>query len=572
MRRLTLLSLGLLITGCNAIFGITEGSLGSGGGAQGGGAQGGAAPGGGAQGGGAQGGGGGATCMDGDSCYSGDAADLKPGAACREGTLQGCDSSPVCAGEVLPGMEDFVAPGDEDCDGRARGAFGFVVELEGSLGDVRIHGSQEGALFMTGVPFSDTDLNGAGAPELQPIDGAPFLANFNADGVYKWSYVFSDPSGAAGTEEVPILAVPGPSGREYVFIAPKPGTTKLGSLDIPTNSIVLLQFDAGGIPLVAASFPYDAPDGFPPQLHDAVALPNGGFALAGDLPGNVAISLNNGDALDNSKVQSDAFVIVLTPTLTSDFARIYGDSVGDKIQTAERIAVGDDGSIYLAGRFQNFVQAGALGAQGANIQSGGYVLKLDPSHQETWFAYATNAFTPLDLETTTDGVAVYGTHVGPAQLHPGSGVPNPSGGPGPNNISGLVWKLRDTGLHDFNDSFDLPDDPNVVFAGALARTAPTELLFATAVRGTLSVGGQSFASNGADDPIFAKLKADGSPEYLRQLKAPGSFQANVAVARDPSTGRVWITNQNGGSLDFGSGPAQPDNPSGLETLLTQLEP
>lgn len=561
------LVLCLGLAGCNLIFGIEEGELSAPTGASGGGGTGGIAGGpesggGGAGAGGAAGGGGtggSSSCEDGTACYTGDPSNLVPGALCKQGMWANCATTPVCNGEVLPASEDFAAPGDEDCDGKARGDFVFARELDASLSNLRLTSGANGAVFMAGTSSHDAfDLGGIILPEAS--NEPPFIVKFDATGTPVWQFVLSEFDGAT-MQSVPLRVLPKPDGGALGFFATERGKLVIGSqseITLPSPGLAVVSFSSTGQVSLETVFPYSNAVGTVPRLSDVVAMPDGTIVLGGYI-GTTGIVLPVVGTVPATVASTNAFLIGLNADLTPAWFKTYGDQgAGNAEQGINRLAVSSDGSLYASG-FNN----GNMSLLTTINSTSGFVVKLQNS-TEQWVASGVGT---SDLLASPMGVLLAGYHAG-VGIQPGMGIQTQLQGPD----GGVVWRLREGGLNDWTQEYRLPAGPSYRYRASVASAGIGGSVFGASVQGSLEFGGDTFNSQGPSDPILFKLEGDGSVEYSKHIEASGGFQDEVILTADPASGRIWTLISNGGTVNLGFGAMQPDNIAGFEYILAQFEP
>ncbi len=567
------LVLCLGLASCNLIFGIEEGELSATSGAPGGGGTGGTAGGlqnggGGAGAGGAAGGGGtgGSSCEDGTACYTGDPANLVPGALCKQGTWGNCATTPTCVGEVLPASEDFATPGDEDCDGKARGDFVFVRELDSGMASTALYPAPGGGVVLVSTSVF-LNLDDEPGDEIgQNNDASPFIARYDTAGALMWAYHMNDPKDSATEEKVIRVVVE--EDRVLAFFAPNPGSLpgatfgNGGELSIVGNGLVVVSVDNTGSAAIEKYIPATINQfGEPPNVLAAVRLANGQYLFGGLLAQGMSISLEGNTLSSGSASSGDAFLIALNPDLSPAWGRLYTEPAGfpGGQQLIDGLAT-DGGNAYVGGSsVSTQMLAGALGT----VSGGNWLLQLDSAGTETWIA---RGHSSPALLASNSGLVSCGYHAGPS-VTPGQGVAvNLSSATG-----GLIWGLRPNGLHDWAQEYQLPGLMPFQYQCSLARGNADGVLGALSFRGTADLASTPLNSQGFSDVALFSLTDTGAVDYVRQLPLPGA-QDNVAIARDLQTGRLWTIFDNDSTIDLGLGPIQPDNPLGRCSVLAQFEP
>jgi hypothetical protein len=573
LRRSSALFLCAGLFGCDLIFGIEEGELSAPTGASGGGGTGGTAGGQESGGGGAGAGGAGAggvggdggsggssSCEDGTACYTGDPSNLVPGALCKQGMWANCATTPTCVGEVLPASEDFAAPGDEDCDGKARGDFVFARELDGNVFNVQLTPGSSGSVFFTGNSNNQTfDLGGIELPGAN--NAPPFIVKFDASGTPVWQFVLSEFDGAT-MESVPLRVLPKPDGGALGFFATERGKLVIGSqseITLPSPGLAVVSFSPSGQVSLETVFPYSSAAGTVPRLSDVVAMPDGKIVLGGYI-GTTGIVLPVVGTVPPAVASRNAFLIGLNEDLTPAWFKTYGDQgAGNAEQGINRLAVSPDGSLYAAGS-----NSGNMFLVSNIPSTSGFVVKLQNS-TEQWVAHGVGT---SDLLATPTGVLLAGYHAG-VGIQPGMGIQTQLQGPD----GGVVWRLREGGLNDWTREYRLPPGSLAFrYRGSLASAGIGGSVFGATVQGSLQLEGETFNSQGPNDPILFKLGDDGSIEYSKHIEASGGFQDELILTPDLASGRVWTLISNGGTVDLGFGAMQPDNNTGFEYILASFEP
>lgn len=549
---------GLVLVSCNAIFGIEPGepipAAGGGGGGISVGGAGAAGEGAGA------GGSGGASCVDGEPCYSGDPRTLVPTSNCRQGTWQSCETAPTCGGEILPSAEDFAVAGDENCDGLPRGELELGLQIDARV-QVSCSVTPDGGLLIAGSAYSISDLDGSPPPELPFLDGTAFVAKFDAAGGFLWHYAFSDPTRNELTSEIPIVLVPDDQGGAVVFLVPRQGASVVGDLVLQGDGIQIVNLSPTGEATLVGYVPVAS--GTNPVITDVVRTADGGYVAVGTFAQST-LDLSPIGPLGNPDTDPDAVVIKFSSTFIVEAAKRYGGASGIVQSGLAAASRGDE--LYVAGISSGTLSAGGLG----NICFGTdctWLLRLnDVDLVELWAAEARGRAALVDVSASADGVASLSRLNGDTTLRPAVGADvDISSAQG----TTLAWQLGVNGAHQWSFQFSQGSAPADDRA-ALHGTPTGPLVFAT-FGGTSSVGNETINADAPSDVAFVKVDANGGLEYVKHFPGVGA-QRSMALSAVQDD-RSWALFSNGGTVDIGFGEFADDNGSSEpQLILTKLVP
>ncbi len=553
--RITAAFLGLVLASCNAIFGIEPGELVLGGGGAGGSTQGGAGAGGGGS---SAGGEGGTACVDGEPCYSGNPATLVEGSNCRQGTWQSCDAAPSCTGEVLPSAEDFAAPGDENCDGLARGELQLGRQLDARV-TIGCGVASDGGLLIAGSANSVSDLDGAAPPELPFGDGTVFLAKLDSDGGYAWHYAFTDPAGNELTSEIPIVFTPDEEGGAVVFLVPKQGASVIGDLVLPGDGIQVVSVSAIGEATLVGHV--QVASGTNPLISDVVRTADGGYVVVGTFAQST-LDLGPMGSFTNPDPDPDALVLKFSNTFEVEAAKRYGGAPGIVQSSVAASSSGDQ--LYVAGVSSGAFTAGGLGSVCFGTDCT-WLLRLNTSLVEIWAAEARGPASLVDIAASADGVVTLSKLTGDTSLRPAVGADvSLSSAEG----TSLVWQLGADGAHRWSFQFSQGSAP--ADDRAAIQDTPTGPVLLATFGGTSSVGNEVIATDGSLDVAFIKLGTEGGLEYTKHFAGTdGQSSMALGAAQDDHS---WALFSNRGTVDLGFGSFVSDPSEEARLVLTKLVP
>jgi hypothetical protein len=454
----------------------------------------------------------------------------------------------VCAGEVVPQMEDCASGTDADCDGAVHPCMCGATQWAERFGDDQYQAGVEVAVD----PSGDALLLGAfagtldfGGSTLASPSLAMFIAKLDPAGHYLWSRGFTNAEGYS-------LAVDGGGG--VLVTGRLNGPVDFGGGTLPdAGGTFVAKFDAAANHVWSRSFPSTRSMAI---AVDAAgnAIVTGWFQGSVDFGGGIVAS--NG-ALCTSPPCVSVFAVKLDAGGAHVWSHGYVGSDDFASPEGQGVAVDAAGNVVLSGTF-----IGALGFGGATFATnwksaacasvagcaGLFLVKLDPAGNHVW----------------SQGFGLVDTHVGSVKAHglafDGAGKilltgtfngAVSFGGPtftstGETRV--FLAKLDGSGAHAW--SHDVTGNLHGDLAG-VAMDSAGGFVLAGQFSGAVDLGGGVLTSAGKSDAFVARFDATGA--HLCSMRfGDGEDQAAQGVALD-SMGNMVLTGDMFGSTDFGSG-------------------
>ena len=514
----------VLLTGCDAIWGLKRAELYTSDGGTGGGS----------------GGGGAIPCTPGQvvTCYSGPSTTEGIG-VCKAG-LKECSANGTygpCMGEVTPLPEDCSTPQDDDCDGLAPTCKGTLMWAKhfgdandqhptavavDSQGNVIVAGYFEGE-----AAFGTTPLVSTGGRDA-------FLVKFNASGTHLWSRRFGDAddqiaTGVAVDPTDNIVLVGDFSGSidfgGGALVAQKPP-------GIITTDVFVAKFAPDSTPLWSSQYG-DANN----QSVSGVAIDSesnivvtGAFAGEVDFGGEALVSAGG----------TDIFVARFDKLGALLWSARFGDAAN---QVARGVAFDSSNNAFLAGTFDGMLDFGT----GAITSAGGtdaFIAKLAASNTFEWFTRGGDKSDQSVAAVAADSagnVIVAGAFAGSV----GFGA-SPLMSAGAQDI--FVAKLADSSIPSWSGRYG---DASDQVATAVGVDHQGSVLVAGNFSGAVNFGGDTLASLGGTDVFVTKLDSGGNHSWSKRF-GNGDDQEASAAAFD-SNGNGIVVGSFRGAVDFGGG-------------------
>lgn len=508
--------------------------------------------------------GGGQVCEPGtsESCYTG-APGTEDIGACKRGThtcLPNGMGYDECGGEVVPTTEICTTQIDEGCDGpnpvecpslghvwsKSFGDMGedlvTGIAFDPATGEIIVTG-----YFRTSIDFGGNLMGSTGSNDI-------FLARLTADGQHIWSKRFGDAESqsaqAIALDKEGFIYIAGDVAGSVDFGDGKPVTSKGG------RDAFVAKFDPAGNVLWSRLFG----DAGSQEAKNLVVTPTNQLLVAGEFDGFIPLT---GMELPSTNNTTDIFVIKLDQSGFDIGAQRYG-SMGYEGLTD--LAVDSQGGVFLAGKFVDTIDFGALGPFPSAGGDDGFVLKLLPSLKEE-YARIYGDTDSQQIESVVvlpnDEAFFVGTFGGSVNLGDGTILTAP-----PQERSLFAVSLFANGALKSGKQFTTATVP--FFRASMKVDTFTQSIVATGLfGGSIDFGNGPLKAQFAD-AFVAKFAFDGTFISGRHFGGP-NIDAFFRAAISP-TGDIFACGAHQGPADFGGGelPA-PDN-NDVQALLMRLLP
>lgn len=318
------------------------------------------------------------------------------------------------------------------------------------------------------------------------------------------------------------------------------GPLSIGPLSLPAPNSASALF-------VARFTPWGAPEAL-------FGFPGGQTALVrmdADSRGIVLGGAFFGDRLDIATPPllgeglHDAFIVALTPSGQLRWARRFGDPQN---QFGVAIALGPDGSVWLAGRFEGQL-AGMRSLGGSDI----FLLQLSAEGELlTTRSYGgTGDDTASALTISEDGDAVLAGLISVED----------------EGRSVMLTRVQPGGRPLWRQDFGTPQGRQEVATMTIGPQG--ELLFAGTFTESLNLGPHRARSRGRTDIFLAALDVQSNLLFARPFGGP-DFDVVRTIARDEA-GRVWLTGSFKDSLDLGDATLRSDGSNDIFLAAFEAE-
>lgn len=468
------------------------------------------------------------------SCYSG-TDETRDVGACREGIetcLPGGFGFGPCIGEVLPTTETCGNPEDEDCDGSsALCPFQVPIAGDGEQSGLAVALDQNDNVFAAGVlvgvaTIGDVSLESAGLSDV-------LVVKVGSDGGTLWGKRFGGAGSEAGhaiaTDPQGNVIVSGPFDAEVDFgggVLTSPGA----------GGMFLAKLDPQGEHLFSKAFGQSASC----ESQDLATDAGGNIVMVGMFTD----SIDFGGGPIDSNGERDAFVVKLDPDGELLWARSFGDAAE---QTAHGVALDAQGNVYVTGAYAGAIDLGRGGVS-ASGDSDMFVVKLDADGDPVW------SFTgggpdsqgaELIAVDGTGAVAIAGAFSGSVDM--GSGAL-----PG-SEVDIFLSRFSAAGNHLWTRAVG---DPSGQHNGGLVFDAAGTIVWTGTFEGVIGFGGASLTAS-SEDVFVALADPAGTGVFSVKFGEEGSQRCHDAAV--DSTGRIVLTGNYSGTVDFGAGPMTTEN-------------
>jgi hypothetical protein len=344
---------------------------------------------------------------------------------------------------------------------------------------------------------------------------------------------------------------PGPDDG-VIVVGGVTGTVDLGAGPVGGKGVsnaFVASYDRTGKHVWSKRFPGDGA-----QVATGVAVGPGGTVV---VTGTLDREADFGGGSLKSAGMIDVFVVALDAAGQHLWSKRFGD---DEEQEAGAVAVGPDGSVYLAGSFEGSIDLGG----GRLVSAGGddvFVAKLDPRGNHVWSKRSGDRQAQHGRALAVDpgGNLVL---AGDAQ-----GALDFAGAPGSPDASSLFLVCFDPAGRVLAGKRFPAERRAVVRPHAVAVDRRGDVYVAGGLRGTIDLGSGPIqsASEGELDAFVLKTSGMapggpggapavpwGQPIFAKRFGDAASQEAR-ALALD-SDGGVWLAGRFVGTIDLGGGP------------------
>jgi hypothetical protein len=490
-------------------------------------------------------------CKDGDSraCYDGPAGTAGVG-LCVGGT-QVCNGNGSgfgpCVGQVLPAAEQCGTSDDESCDGSSSctGSFAWSRRFGNKNQTATAAVDKGGNVALFGSFDETTDLGGgiltsAGATDV-------YLAKLTLAGATIFSKRFGNLSSQSGNAVAFDL-----DGNIYLAGSFQ-GTIDFGGGPLTSagsDDAFLVKLDPKGKQVWAKRY-----GGSSSEAALFVGVDKLGNVYAS---GTFSGSVDLGGGLLTSAGGNDIFVLGLDKFGNHLWSKRAGNVGSDLVGSMD---VGQDGGVYLTGRFAYSIDFGS----GSLTSAGGddlFAVKLDEFGDPLW---AENAGDLSGQSGTAIAVSVLGDvflggdFQGSIDLGQGTLV-----SAGASDV--FLARLDSSGSPVWAQQFGDAADQHLT---SVAVDTSGNVTMTGQFQGTIDFGDGPHTSAGGNDIFVAKLDASGLPLWSKTFGDATFAQGGKSISADPSGG-VVIAGTFAGAVDFGGGSLVCKGTS--NAFVTKLQP
>jgi hypothetical protein len=316
------------------------------------------------------------------------------------------------------------------------------------------------------------------------------------------------------------------------------------------HDVFLQKRDVSGIPLWSKHFGGAGND----TCRDVAVAPRGEIVLTGHFSATIDFG---GDVLTSEGLQ-DMFLAKFAADGTHLWSKSFGDPTDP--QFGQSVAVGADGSIYLAAQFSGEVDFG----NGPLTSAGGsdvLVARFDAGGTTQW----SRAFggTGYDLGRSIAVDAAGDVYV--AGVYEGSVAFGGSALEGDANGNLFVAKYDASGAHVWSHGWGVGAD---ITEAAMEIHPEGGVVVSGDFAGSLEVGTEPLLSKGVEHDVFV-LRLDGDGEVLHARRF-GDVQREYAEGLDVSAGgHAFVGGTFAGVLDFAGAPLS--NVDAVDVFVTRLD-
>ncbi|MFO0591560.1 MAG: SBBP repeat-containing protein [Polyangiaceae bacterium] len=468
-----------------------------------------------------------------DPCYNG--PPNTEGVGICTGGLATCAADGLsygaCEGQVLPGVENCLAPADEDCNGAALSCSG-QDQFHKKFGDAGAQAgggvaAWNGGAVVCGTFAGTVDFGGGNLVSGGGNDA--FVASYDYLGAHQWSKRFGD----AAAQSAAAIAVD-PQGNVYV-VGDNAGVIDPGGGNLTTAGLAdvfLVKYDVNGVFKWAK------------QFGDNKA--QNGLAVAAGADGRVAITgqyagkMDFGGGVFTTAGGTDIFLAVFDTDGVHQWSKSFGDAAA---QAGKGVAFGPQGEVILAADNSGVVDVGSGAALTTAGASDVVLASFDKNGATLWAKQMGNNVAQVANAVAVDevGNVILGASFA-GKINFGGGDLTSAGG----NDIGLA-KLTTGGMLLWGKRFGGTGADN---ARGVAVDTFGAVALAADFSGTVDFGGGNLVSAGGTDIVVARYDGLGAHVWSHRA-GDGGAQLATAAAAD-QTG-VFATGTFAGTVDFGGG-------------------
>ena len=415
---------------------------------------------------------------------------------------------------------------------------GLSIAID-AAGNVVVVGEFEGTVDFGGGPLGPT----SGVKDLDA-----FVAKFDPAGNHLWSKRFGAPLAQVAN------GVAFDSGGNVLISVQHDGTVDFGGGPITAlnSDVVIVKLDASGGHVWSKRF------------GDSLGqLPN---AIAVDSSDNVLVTGIFGGTLDfgcgpmSGPGLNPVFLAKLDPAGNCLWSKSAG---GNVFQTTNSVATDPAGNVFLAGQFDGSIDFG-----GGPLTSAGMndimLAKFDPSGAHLWSKRFGNATGNENCRSIACDAAGHVTITAVVNCTPPGKFDPPcvpsidfGGGPlvGAGGTDIVLADFDASGAHQWSKIFG--DAANQQSAYVTTDSDGDRLCYGS-LAGTTDFGTGPMTAPGL---FLVRFSPSGSAEWGTQYGSAGSSQGATSVAAH--SGKIAITGQNIGTVNFGGGPITSPSPADI---------
>jgi hypothetical protein len=489
---------------------------------------------------GAAGQGGGTLCTPNfsESCYDGPSG-TQANAPCKAG-LHVCTQDGMswgdCLAQVLPTLEECGTADDEDCNGDANDFCADWTKCFGSpdgQSPEALAVDAQGRTVIAGIIEDDLDFGGG--PLLVPGTSDVFVASFDASGKHLWSKVYGDTNSGTTWQSAFAVAIGG-TGAAFVTGAFY-GTMAFGSATVTSagdGDIFLTRLNTDGSVVWAKRWGGTAWEEGTTVTADAA----GNSWIGGGYCG--AVDFGAGSGLD-TPWGCNGYVLAVDAAGSAQWEFTFGESGDDWVAS---VRVDASGNLIIGGQVVSSADFGGtiLTSKG---QEDALIAKMTVDGDHVWAkSFGSTASDFVDAVATDAANNVFAAGFYGGGIDFGCGViPHL----GPTDL--FVVKLSSSGNCLWGKGYGNPTGGSE--RARMASDAVGNVYVSMQFKGSSDFDGETVTSAGDHDVLLLALDSAGKRRYVRRF-GDSDDQDGRGVGVD-SSGRVYLTAEVGGTIDFGNG-------------------
>ena len=269
-----------------------------------------------------------------------------------------------------------------------------------------------------------------------------------------------------------------------------------------------------------------------------------GYGTCVDNSGNIYVTgCYKGTAtFDNVNVTSlgnfDIFIAKYNSSGTLLWFKTAGSNGADE---ADRIFLGQDGSVYVAGTFQSLCHWDNISIHAGGVEAGEdfFLAKLNTDGVYQWVkSYGgTSQDLLTDMDANSNSIFMTGYTLGTFEAPGGISVP-----PTPGSYTRFVMKL------------DLDGNPfwaKAIGGNAYISVSDDSYYLAGLISGTVNFDGTILTSNGPTDLFLTRYDLNGNQQWIHQFGGTGSENMR-SIKYDKNTGSIYWAGSFQNSMTMGS--------------------